>query len=155
MEYQFIAEKVFYNVTIETETESNDCRLELLTGDFNDNNYDELISCLSWFDLPEQFNCHAVTMSVIDSIRDNWDSPETVYFPGSRDTDHIEVTITIERETAEPSFNHSGCDLCNDGMGNSVYDCIGYDDASKINEGNYHEIEVCGDCLCNYHNGTE
>lgn len=152
--YTFIGEKVFYSVTIETETETNRCRLELLTGNFNDNNYNEIINCLEWLDLPEMFNYHAVTMAVLDSISNCWDAPENVEFPGSRDTDHAEINISIEREETEPGFSHSGCDICRSGLGTNVYECIGYDDATRINEGEYTDIDVCGDCLYEYHYGV-
>lgn len=154
MEYNQIAEKVFYTVTIETESERNDCRLELLTGDYNDNNYNDVISCLEWLDLPAGFNHHAVTESILDSIRNEWDKPETVHFPGNRDTDYIEITATIEREEPEPGFTHGGCNICRNGLGNNVHECIGYNDATRINNGEFIELDVCGDCLCEYHNGV-
>ena len=155
MSFQSIGEKVFYNVTIETEPERQQCRLELLTGDFNDNNYDEIINCLDNFlYLPDEFNHHAVTLAILESIRDSWDDPETVHFPGSRETGDVEITATIEREETEPGFSHSGCDICRSGLGDNVYECIGYDDATRINEGEFTDIDVCGDCLYEYHNGV-
>ena len=42
---------------------------------------------------------------------------------------------------------------CNDGLGNDVYECIEYEDAKEIDEGEYRDVKVCCDCLYKYHYG--
>lgn len=148
MEFSQIGEKVFYTVTFETEQYRTKETLELLTGDFNDSNYDAVLSGLEYVQAPESrtdSQIDSIIEAVLSEIRDNWDSPGNLEFD--------EIEITIDRQETESEFSHSGCDLCRDGLGNNVYSCIGYNDASEIKNGQYWDIDVCGDCLCSYHNG--
>lgn len=59
-------------------------------------------------------------------------------------------TLTpIEREP-EGYFSHAGCEICNDGLGNNVYQCNGYNETTKeIQEG----YQVCHECLHYMANG--
>lgn len=145
MDYKQIAQKVFYSLTVENETDSDDGVLELLTGDFNDSNYDEIVNCLESIDTPEN-DVEPLCNAILGAIRNSWDNPENVELNG--------ITVTLKREESEPGFSHSGCDICRDSLGNNVYSCIGYNDATAITKGQYVDIDVCGDCLCTYHNGV-
>jgi hypothetical protein len=59
-----------------------------------------------------------------------------------------------EREYSpnEGHFSWRGCDCCKTGLGNTVYDCIGYDPKTKT----VVEIgQVCSDCICYFYNGDD
>lgn len=56
----------------------------------------------------------------------------------------------------EPYFSHDGCSICNDGMGNDVYDVKGFAslyDAQHDPDGGYYEFQICHECLCKFTNG--
>lgn len=65
------------------------------------------------------------------------------------------VSIISDDESGEnpdPHFSWRGCDCCQTGLGNSVYDCHGYDPKSK----SVVEIgQVCGECICYFYNGDD
>ncbi len=54
------------------------------------------------------------------------------------------------KEYNEPYFTWSGCDNCDNNLGNNVYDCHAH---PENNFDNYYEVQLCGDCLCAYWNG--
>lgn len=59
-------------------------------------------------------------------------------------------------ECPEKYFSYIGCDNCNNGLGNDVYDCRAWFwiDEEKL-ESSFYEIKICGDCLYSYHYGEE
>lgn len=149
-----LGEKVWYTVNLETEEDSAECRVELLTGDYDSNSEHELMSSLEFVELVEE-DASIIASRIWQHIRDNWDQPTALNYKVVRLTGHRlgSLDVTVTREEMEPSFSHSGCDICNDNMGNNVYDCIAYDDATKIDNGELWEIEVCSDCMYEYHYG--
>lgn len=53
---------------------------------------------------------------------------------------------------SEPYFSHSGCDCCSHGLGNTVYDVIGFDPKAK----DVVEVgQICHECLCVEYNGID
>ena len=58
--------------------------------------------------------------------------------------------LTIDGEEQEAYFSWRGCDICNDGLGNNVYDCSGFHPSSGSIVTGY---QVCGGCLCYIYNG--
>lgn len=59
---------------------------------------------------------------------------------------------SIKDDQIEPYFSWFGCDCCENGLGTSVYDCIGYDPKAKkvVDIG-----RVCHDCICYFYNGDD
>lgn len=55
------------------------------------------------------------------------------------------------KDEAEPSFSHAGCDICTPGLGNSVYEVVGYNRKTKevVDLG-----EVCSLCIEVNYNGV-
>ncbi len=50
------------------------------------------------------------------------------------------------------SFSHQGCEICNDGLGNLIYDCHGYNPTT----GEIQEVyQICRQCLYLHANGEE
>lgn len=145
MDYTQLAEKVFYTVTFETENDETTETLELLTGEFNDNNYDEIVNALDNLDI-EPGN---IPERLLAGIKRDWEYPGIFEFPRQG------LTVTFKREESEPGFSHSGCDICRDRLGTNVYSCIGYNDATAISKGQYVDIDVCSECLYTYHNGAD
>lgn len=56
-----------------------------------------------------------------------------------------------DEDEVEPSFSHAGCDICTPGLGNSVYEVVGYNRKSKevVDLG-----EVCSLCIEVNYNGV-
>lgn len=71
----------------------------------------------------------------------------------------INDDIIVGIESSEESyFTHSGCDNCNNHLGNTVYDCKAFFDQPGRKTGenfDHYNIELCDSCLCAYHNGDE
>jgi len=55
-------------------------------------------------------------------------------------------------EREESYFSHSGCDVCSPGLGNNVYDVIGY---SPEDHEVYEVGQVCHECLAAEANGFD
>ena len=61
-------------------------------------------------------------------------------------------TVSIKHDNDEGSFSNHGCDCCNTGLGNNVYECIGYNPNTKqvVDLG-----DVCSQCICYFYNGDD
>jgi len=60
--------------------------------------------------------------------------------------------VSIIADDDEGYFRMRGCDCCKTGLGNTVFDCNGYDPKSK------EVVEVgsiCGECICFFYNGDD
>jgi len=59
--------------------------------------------------------------------------------------------IESEQEN-DAQFSYSGCDCCQDGLGNNVYNCNGYNPENKeiVDLG-----QICGECLNYFYNGID
>jgi hypothetical protein len=69
------------------------------------------------------------------------------------DSFEMSGSSTSLENSEETSFTWAGCDCCNNGLGNEVYDC-------KLHKHDYtgeivrtEEINLCGECLYAYHYG--
>ncbi len=59
-------------------------------------------------------------------------------------------------ENPEPYFTWRGCDRCANGLGATVYDCIGYKNLEEAKDvGNRYEFKICGQCLYEITYGKE
>ncbi len=51
----------------------------------------------------------------------------------------------------EPYFSHSGCNICNNGWGDNVFDVKGfislYDARHSKGDGDSYEFQACGECI--------
>lgn len=140
-----MGEKVFYDLKIDgAHPTLGACRVELLTGDFNNEAVSEIENLFDNIDYTK--NPSWVASQVWKQIKGNWDRPGDMTLPGG-------LSLVIEREEPEAGFSPLGCDWCNNGLGNDVYECIEYDDATKIDRGEYFEVRLCNECRCKYHNG--
>ena len=136
-----IAEKVYYRVTIERKDwRDQSVEVELLTGDYNNSAIEEIISLLDNVDYPNPDNHDTIAKSIWCFIRHDKPMPD---YDG----------IAIESVENEAYFSHNGCDIRNDKLGASVYDCIAYKDAKDVDKGEYWDIQVSGEALYNYHYG--
>ena len=66
---------------------------------------------------------------------------------------HNEVNCCSQVDSDnEGSFSWSGCDCCDNGLGNTVYECHGYSPKTKevVELG-----DVCHECLCYFANGDD
>lgn len=59
-----------------------------------------------------------------------------------------QLILALDSEE-ESQFRWRGCDNCNNGLGNDVYECKAH------TKEDYYEIFLCSSCLCAYHNGDE
>ena len=56
------------------------------------------------------------------------------------------------KQDTEAYFSMRGCECCDTGLGNNVYDCIGYAPKTKT----VVEIgRVCHECICYFYNGDD
>jgi len=61
-----------------------------------------------------------------------------------------------EEEDAEKYFSYAGCDNCNNGLGNDVYDCKAWFWKNKhFKDSDFYEVKICHSCLCAHYNGGE
>lgn len=56
----------------------------------------------------------------------------------------------MENDSVEPEFSYQGCDCCNDGLGNNVYEVEGYNPESEEVQ---YLGKVCEDCLYEFNYG--
>lgn len=60
--------------------------------------------------------------------------------------------IEDETHSGEASFSSNGCDVCDDGLGNNVYDCHAWSpNEHRIIDG----FQICHECICFEYNGDE
>lgn len=61
-------------------------------------------------------------------------------------------SCSIESDEDEGSFSSSGCECCQNGLGTTVYECIGYRPRTNtiVNLG-----DVCHECICYFYNGDD
>jgi len=56
-----------------------------------------------------------------------------------------EKLVYLSQKTdLEPEFKWKGCDICNNGLGNNVYECMGRNFETKEIQSGYY---VCTECL--------
>jgi|TARA_Y100000031_G_C8005122_1_gene285430 hypothetical protein len=57
----------------------------------------------------------------------------------------------------EASFSYRGCDICNNGLGNDVYDIKGfislYDAKHSKGDDDSYSFQICNECLYKTHYG--
>lgn len=146
-EYNQMGEKIEYSISADIlgAGEIVGLYVELLTGDYT-GAAGAIADALEFADYDSE-KCPGAGAAIWAHIKEYWNlEPMPRFYNG-------DIVATIERVQIEPEFSHSGCDWCNDGLGAAIYPCIEYADAAKINQGEYRDIELCGDCLCSYHNG--
>lgn len=139
MEYKHVTQKQFYSVIIETEEDKAECQVELVTGDYLDDNRSTLINEFENVRLPNAVDYRLVVDQILSDLKSNHELEGQ--FSG-----YDGLSVEIQRVQSEPEFKHSGCDICKSG-GNSVYECIGYNDVHEIAAGEYVDLNICPDCL--------
>jgi hypothetical protein len=65
-----------------------------------------------------------------------------------------DIIAGLEEVDEEPYFSKRGCDNCNNGLGNNVTDCRAHVQSTETGW-DYYDVQLCGACLCAYHNGDE
>jgi hypothetical protein len=60
------------------------------------------------------------------------------------------VTMT---NSEERSFRRMGCDCCNNGLANDVYDCVLHKHDYTGEVVRTEDVSICSECLCIFHYG--
>jgi len=76
----------------------------------------------------------------------NWEE-----FLDSLELSGTNVTMT---NSEERSFRRMGCDCCNNGLANDVYECVlhKHDYTGEV-DGLTVEVNICAECFCIFHYG--
>lgn len=59
--------------------------------------------------------------------------------------------ISEKNKNSQGYFCFSGCDNCNNGLGNNVHDFKAF--FTKDNIHDHYDIKLCWQCVCSYYNG--
>lgn len=142
-----LAEKQFVSVKFSTCEYDDTIELDVITGDFDNDALSDIENSLDHVDFIDTTKC--LSTWLWSHIKEDYTTTRSIEIGVLQDS----LTISIEPIGCRGGFMSQGCDICNDGLGNDVTECIAYKDATTIDKGEYLDIEVCGACLCEYFNG--